>query len=363
MRFILRTSNILLAAAFAAAAQAEPMPRELARPLDETFGASKAPGMIVAVVDGDRTYIAGFGKAKLGEAAPPDGRSLVRINSLTKLMTGEVFAALVMQGKVAPDDPVQRHAPPGRIVPQAKAARAITLRDLAAHTAGLPRDMPTALSRDARWSWFEQVRPLRAPGRVAEYSNAAYMMLGDALSVAANADYATLVKRHVTGPLALADTTLAPAPEQCVRLMTSRATRGHPCTPTFAIDAMGGLYSTAEDMSRWMRAELKALPNTPAALAQQPLAVRADLTRMIALDFAGDVDAVAMGWLRMRLGPTPVLQKTGGGGGFMNYVVLAPSHGKGIFITVSRVDIEMLRKLTKRTNAMMRAYIHAGGER
>jgi serine-type D-Ala-D-Ala carboxypeptidase/endopeptidase len=332
------------------------MPRELARPLSEIFVASKAPGMIAAIIDSDRTYIAGFGKAKLDEPGPPDGSSLLRINSLTKLMTGEILAALVAERKLALDDPMQRHAPRGRIVPQANTARAITIRDLAAHTAGLPRDMPPGLTRDARWSWFEGVRPLRAPGIAAQYSNAAYMMLGDALAHAGNDGYAVLLERHVVAPLALTDTTLEPTRDQCRRLMTSKATRHHPCAPTFAIDAMGGLYSTADDMARWMRAQLDAAEGSPAWTAQQPLVRRADVKRLIALDFAGEIDAIAMGWLRMHLGDVPVLQKTGGGGGFMNYVVLAPKERKAIFITVTRVDIEMLRKLTMQTNALMRAY-------
>jgi D-alanyl-D-alanine-carboxypeptidase/D-alanyl-D-alanine-endopeptidase len=274
-------------------------------------------------------------------------------------MTGEILAALIAERRVNLDDPLQRYAPSGRTVPRAKGARAITLRDLAAHTAGLPRDMPPGLSRNARWAWLERVRPARPPGRVAQYSNTAYMFLGDALARAANKDFATLLKTHITAPLALADTTVTPNAEQCARLMTTPAT--HPCAPTHAIDAMGGLYSTAADMARWMQAEMT--PNANAARAQAPLKRRAELKRLIALDFAGDVDAIAMGWLLMRLADTPVLQKTGGGGGFMNYVVIAPSRKQGIFITVTRVDIEMLRRLTKQTNALMLDLIHAPGER
>ena len=360
MRALLRTcTTILFTLALGAAANADSMPPDVARKLDAIFAASRAPGMVAAVVDGERTYFVGLGVARVGEGAPPDARSLLRINSLTKAMTGEVLAALINEHRIALDDPLQRYAPPGRVVPHAKGARAITLRDLAAHTAGLPRDIPPGLSQGARWAWLERVHPARAPGRVAQYSNAAYMFLGDALTRAANEDYATLLKTHITAPLVLADTTLAPNAEQCARLMTTPAT--HPCAPTHAIDAMGGLYSTAADMARWMQAEMT--PNAAAARAQRPLKRRAELKRLIALDFAGDVDAIAMGWLSMRLGATPVLQKTGGGGGFMNYVLIAPSRKQGIFITVTRVDIEMLRRLTKQTNALMRDLIHAPGER
>lgn len=314
------------------------MPDNLARRLAAIHAASRAPAMVAAVVDGDRVYVMGTNA---------NGQSLIRINSLTKVMTGEVLANLVATGRVKLTDTLQAHAPPGRKVP--RRGRPITLRDLTAHVSGLPRDMPPGLSKEARWTWLARQSLPRAPGSVAEYSNTAYMFLGDALSEAGGETYEALLKRYVTTPLALADTTLSPAASQCARLLPTT----HPCAPTYEIDAMGGLYSTADDMARWMRGELNAAPGTPRALAQQVVMSRANLKRVANLDMAGRMDAIAMGWLRMRLGKTPVLQKTGGGGGFMNYVVLAPTERKGLFVTVNRVDIEMLRRLAAQANALM----------
>ncbi|NOT41995.1 MAG: D-alanyl-D-alanine-carboxypeptidase/endopeptidase AmpH [Alphaproteobacteria bacterium] len=323
---------------FSSALSAEPMPPRLAARLDAIHAASKAHAMVAVVVDGDRTYVA---------AKNANGQSLIRINSLTKVMTGELLANLIAEGRIRLDAPLQRYAPPGRIVPRTK-GRAITLRDLTAHASGLPRDMPPGLSKSARWIWLARQK-LRQPGHVAEYSNAAYMFLGDALSAAANESYEALLERHITTPLALADTTLNPTPTQCARLLPTT----HPCAPTHAIDAMGGLYSTADDMALWMRGQVNATPGTPRATAQNAIVNRSALTRVANLDMAGRMDAVAMGWLRMRLSGTQVLQKTGGGGGFMNYVILSPAGRKGLFITVNRVDIEMLRQLTTQANALM----------
>ena len=331
------------------AARAEPMPADMARKLETIFVTSKAPAMVAAIVDGDRTYI--YGVATRGPQ--PTGRTLVRINSLTKAMTGEIFANLITDGTVRLDDALSTYAPPRRRVPRAPGARDLTLRDLAAHVSGLPRDMPPGLERNARWAWLARIKLRRAPGQVAEYSNAAYMVLGDALSAVSGKNYAALLAHYITAPLALADTTLAPTAEQCGRLMQTGRT-DHPCAPTFAIDAMGGVYSTADDMARWMRAELNAAPGSPRALGQAPIVRREDLKRVANLDMAGRMETIAMGWLRMRLGALPVLQKTGGGGNFMNYVILAPTRGKALFITVSRVDIEMLRRLTNSANELMR---------
>ncbi|MFM9863834.1 MAG: D-alanyl-D-alanine-carboxypeptidase/endopeptidase AmpH [Micropepsaceae bacterium] len=317
---------------------AEPMPPHLAARLDAIHAASKAQAMVAAIADGERTYI---------WAKNANGQSLIRINSLTKVMTGEVLANLIADGRIRIDAPLQRYAPPGRIVPRTK-GRAITLRDLTAHTSGLPRDMPPGLSRNGRWIWLARQKP-RQPGAIAEYSNAAYMFLGDALSHAANESYEALLQRHITTPLALAGTTLNPTPTQCARLLPAT----HPCANTYAIGAMGGLYSTADDMALWMHAQLNAAPGSPRAIAQETIMPRSALTRVANLDMAGRTDAIAMGWLRMRLGSTQVFQKTGGGGGFMNYVILSPTNRKGLFITVNRVNIEMLRELTAHANTLM----------
>jgi|CXWL01.1.fsa_nt_gi D-alanyl-D-alanine-carboxypeptidase/D-alanyl-D-alanine-endopeptidase len=314
------------------------MPARLGARFDAIHAASNAQAMVAAVIDGEHTYITGTNA---------NGQSLLRINSLTKAMTGEVLATLIAEGRVKLDDQLKLYAPP--TWRGTRVTNTITLRDLAAHVSGLPRDMPPGLSRQGRWTWLARQKVPTPSGRVAQYSNAAYMILGDVLSNAAGESYEALLKRTVTTPLALADTTLNPTPAQCARLLPT----AHPCASTYAIDAMGGLYSTADDMARWMRAELNAGPGTPRAVAQNPIVKRGALTRVVNLDMAGPMDAIAMGWLRMHLGMTPVLQKTGGGGGFMNYVILAPTERKALFVTVNRVDIPMLRNLAAQANTLM----------
>src|SRR5271156_5486784 len=103
---------------------------------------SGAPGMVLVVVRGDRTLIRGYGETEKGNKHTPDGTSLLRLNSITKVFTGEVLASLAAEGKLALTDPLQRYAA-GTKVPSF-GTRPITLLDLATHSAALPREMGDA---------------------------------------------------------------------------------------------------------------------------------------------------------------------------------------------------------------------------
>ena len=55
---------------------------------------SGAPGMVLAVVRGDRSIVLGFGETERGNKHTPDGKSLLRLNSITKVFTTELLVSL-----------------------------------------------------------------------------------------------------------------------------------------------------------------------------------------------------------------------------------------------------------------------------
>ena len=83
------------------------------------FLGSGAPGVIVALVRGESSFVRGMGETTKGNGQEPDGRSLFRIGSISKAMAGELLTDLVVEGKVRLSDPLQRFAPAGRTVPSA----------------------------------------------------------------------------------------------------------------------------------------------------------------------------------------------------------------------------------------------------
>jgi D-alanyl-D-alanine-carboxypeptidase/D-alanyl-D-alanine-endopeptidase len=90
----------------------------------------------------------------------------------------------------------------------------------------------------------------------------------------------------------------------------------------------------------------------------QDIVTRQELKAMHGLDFAGRADAIGYGWLRMEIAGMAVLQKTGGGAKTMNYLIMSPGRRRALFVTVSRMDIDMLRQLTRSSNALMANILH-----
>ena len=112
---------------------ADPALNELAGlPVTAMFFSSGAPGMVVALVRGSESLVGGLGETAKGNGQEPTGRSVFRLGSISKVMAGELLAALTVEGKLRLSEPLQRFAPQGKTVPTLD-GRAITLLDLATH--------------------------------------------------------------------------------------------------------------------------------------------------------------------------------------------------------------------------------------
>lgn len=332
---------------------------------------SGAPGLVIGVVRGDDSFVEGFGNVRPKGDHPeqpnpaPDGRTLVRLGSVTKAFAGEVLANLVVDGRVRLTDTLASHLP-GVTVP-AFGDRPITLLDLATHSAGMPRDIgdapsdgppftwPTQAARDA---WLSKLTLAWAPGTSAAYSNVGFDLLADALGNAAGTSYAALLHARITGPLGMADTTLTPDASQCARLMIGTGLGAPPapvCNDTQPTAGDGGLYSTANDMVRWLRHELQDDRSQVLAISHAVYRMRQTMPAAIGFDEAGPMAGLALAWVvQAPTGVHPmILEKSGGGGGFMTYATFAPGRDAAVFAAVNRVNFAMFMGLASAANQVL----------
>jgi D-alanyl-D-alanine-carboxypeptidase/D-alanyl-D-alanine-endopeptidase len=306
--------------------------------------------------------VLGYGETEKGAKRAPDGDSIFRLNSTTKVFTTEVLASLAADGKVALTDPLERFAG-GTKVP-AFGDHPITLLDLATHTAALPREMgeaPPGVSprawptREDRWKWLPGYKLPWAPGSIAAYSNIGFDLLADALETAGGQSYSDLLRTRVTERLGMKDTTFTPTPEQCARLMIGSGFGGaSPCGDTRATDGSGGLYSTGNDMARWLRHNMVDVDGA-LAMSHAVYRQRQALSAAIGFDEAGSMSGLGLGWVATQAGGIHpmVLAKSGGGAGFMSYLAFAPGRDVGVFVVVNRVDFGMFQKLAEGSNSLI----------
>ena len=243
-------------------------------------------GAVVYVGSKDKTLsLEAVGFADVEAKTPMKTDALFWIASQSKHITAAAVLMLVDEGKIALDDPLEKHLPEFKGLKVAveedaehallkKPARLVTIRDVLSHTSGMafssPMEKPTldALTlKDAVRSYA--MMPLRfEPGTKYQYSNAGINTAARILEVVAGVSYERFMHDRLFGPLGMKDTTFWPDDEQVARLAKAykpnAAKDGLEETPisqlTYPLSlphrqAMpaGGLFSTAVDCARFLR--------------------------------------------------------------------------------------------------------------
>jgi D-alanyl-D-alanine-carboxypeptidase/D-alanyl-D-alanine-endopeptidase len=332
----------------------------------DLFFQSGSTGMVLVVVRDDHVFFRGYGQTAPNSHQFPTQDSLLRLCSLTKIFTTDVLTKLVADKTVRLDDPLQRYAPAGTVLP--KRVRPITLADMATHTSGLPRELGIAPSNTphftfpdyrTRWRWLQNQRLRSTPGTAALYSNVAFDFLGDALQSAAHKQFAALLAERTLNPLHMQHTTFFPNAEQCRHLLVSAHEDG-PCTATEATAGSSGLYSTPADMAIWLEYLLRTgRPGIPAqnASAQAVYILPSTLLSQKGLDHAGEPTGVGLGWIHILSidSPSHILEKTGGGAGFETYIAINHSRRTAIFLAATDGSVDTHLNLFNAANKLLLA--------
>jgi len=79
--------------------------------LADVFQRSGSIGMVVVVVRGNETWMQSYGQTYPGSHQKPNADSLVRLCSVSKIMTTDLLVKLVADKRVSLSDPLQKFAP------------------------------------------------------------------------------------------------------------------------------------------------------------------------------------------------------------------------------------------------------------
>ena len=174
-------------------------------------------------------------------------------------------------------------------------------------------------------AFLASFKPSRAPGAAYDYSNVGYGLLGLALSRCDHADYASLLRERIVGPLDLTDTALEPTTDMRRREAASYDVDFRPL-PHWRMGALApaaGLRSTANDVLKFLDA---ALGRTPTSLAP---AFR-ELTSTRRPGGMDPATAIALGWNIYEHDGRTVIWKNGNVGGYRAFMGYDPQAQIGI---------------------------------
>ena len=261
---------------------------QLGEVLSDAVRRGIAPGFAAVVVDRDgELYLGTAGSRTLGEDQPVTADTVFRIASMTKPLVTVGALQLIEAGRLGLDDEVASIVPgygelqvldgfDGDTPVLRPATSAATIRHLLTHTSGCGYWFGNAeLARFQQLTGLPDIIESRLaalhaplvsdPGTRWEYG-ISIDWLGRVIETVTGQDLSTYLKEHVTGPLGMTDTTFSPAPRARERLMTLHErpegggliVSGREWVESPEFWAGGhGLYSTAGDYGRFLRAMLR----------------------------------------------------------------------------------------------------------
>ncbi len=243
-------------------------------------------GAVVLIADKDKILdCEAVGWMDIASKKPMRTDAMFWIASQSKPLTCTALMILVDEGKVKVDDPVEKYLPEfkGQMFVAEKdddhqllkkPARPMRVRDLMSHTSGLPSVTPVMKpTLDAlpleKVVVANTMQPLEAePGTHYTYSNPGMNTVGRIVEVVSGMPYEQFMQSRIFTPLGMTDTTFWPNDEQLARLAKSYKPSADKSdleetkidSLTYPLNARtrhafpgGGLFSTANDLSRFYR--------------------------------------------------------------------------------------------------------------
>ncbi len=313
-------------------------------------------GLSIALIEGNRRHFYNYGSVSKQRPQLPGRRSLYEIGSITKTFTGTLAAQAVVEGAIDLDADFRNYLPAS--YPNLEfAGKPITLRTLAVHKSGLPRDWPDTDALFARPDFdklpfqlielekeYDRARYLRElrevrltfePGQKLLYSNLGMKLLGFGLEHVHGRSFEELLSSQILQPLGMRDTSLVPTTAHRRRLVQGYMPSGLPAPHILPnAGAAAGLVASSEDLIKYAAWHLDE--RTPSvALSHQPL--------------AGSLDDFALGmiWDMQNTAEGRKLWHSGGVFGMSSQLILFPDSAKAYVLLANDACFDTQGKLDK----------------
>lgn len=340
--FLLLAAVASGAAVAADAARFDALDRRAAAEVDS----GRVPSLAIAVVaDGEIVYERAFGRADLASGRAATVRTAYALASASKPITATAVLQLAERGRVDLDTAAQRYLGRLRLSSTPRGARPATVSQLLAHTAGLGTyaqihygdaiaAAPPFARSVARFGVLVQ-----PPGRVAEYSNLGYGLLGAIVERRSGLAFGDYLERHVFAPLGMEDAYVdAPSAADADVALGYDANdkpvgRLYNDTP-----GAGNVHASARDLIRFTRFHLEA--PTAGVLGVDGVRRMQRNPDPVALQHYYAGSYYGLGWyVRTDDGGERVVWHEGGMPGASTIIKLLPERRLGVVVLANKTEV------------------------
>ncbi len=355
-RFAIVVLVLTVAEVMGAQAPAPAPPADLNAYVASSMKTFDVPGMAVAIVkDGKIVLAKGYGVRKAEEATPVDEFTMFGIGSNTKAFTTAALATLVDEGKLAWDDPVYQRLP-GFVMYDPYVSHEMTIRDLLTHRSGMglgEGDLlfwpHTTYSRDEIIYKLRFMKPASSFRSHYAYDNLLYMTAGQIIPAVTGTSWDDYIRQHIFEPLGMNHSNVTNAN------IKANDDRAYPHSrmdgklkviPFENLDnagPAGSINSCAADMAKWVQLQLNrgkfvdrdgrlfSEQRSKEMWSPQTILPTPDPPGALAGLKASFAD-YALGWGLRDYHGRKLVGHTGGVGGFVSRVMLAPEENLGVVV-------------------------------
>jgi CubicO group peptidase (beta-lactamase class C family) len=250
-------------AAFSAEAPPkDPLPAALNTYMQARVKANDFSGAVLVARHGKILLSRGYGEANREWKVVIDPMTRFRIGSITKQFTATLIMQLEVRHKLQVADLICQY-----FDPCPEAWKAITIRQLLSHTAGIANytdELNFDQKEPLHWSVDQLIAMFRdkpldfVPGGDWRYSNSGYVLLGAIIEKVTGKSYEDVLKDQILKPLNMNDTGIDHREVILDRRAAGYSLKGEVVNATF-VDlswaySAGAMYSTTLDMYKWNRA-------------------------------------------------------------------------------------------------------------
>jgi CubicO group peptidase (beta-lactamase class C family) len=291
-------------------------------------------GGAVLLAQGGRILLSqGYGLADAGHKLAITPRTRFRIASLTKQFTAAAVLLLQARGRLDVADRVcsyLKDCPPEW--------QAITLEQILTHTSGIPdffgfddfdAKADTLMTPAQLVAWI-QAKPLNfTPGKLYNYSNSGYAVLGDVIERVSGQTYGAFLKQNIFDPLHMADSGYDRSTAGLAVGYKGAGDKAGVVDPS-VLFAAGGVYSSVEDLYRWDQA-LYTQQILPQALLDEMFRARVAVPNQPGTSYG-------YGWVIASLGSRRLVRHNGVIAGYLATIQRFPDDDATVIILCNRDD-------------------------